>query len=430
MQLNVKLWCTVPPSSGVSVVQAKAKAIQILLGLSLLSGISGGCALLPSDGPKDWDIRGQNPPPALSYAVVKVTPNVNKILGKAAPRLAQFAERRRPANIRFGVGDIVSVTIFEASTGGLFIPADAGVRPGNFVTIPNQAVDANGNISIPYAGSILARGRTPVEVQNAIVDALKNRAIEPQVIVSLTTQQTSLVTVIAEGRAQRVPASHEGERILDTIARAGGPGGAGSDMWVMLERRGRRALAPFGALIYESNNNVYTHPNDTIYLYREPQTFVSFGALGQQKQVPFEAWRISLAEALAKSGGLIDQRSDPSSVFLYRGETRDVAEAMGVDCSPFEGPIIPIIYNLDLRDPSGYFLATTFEMRNKDVVYVTNSLSVEHNKFFTYVSNASQAVQGPVDTVTSIYGLRNIIRGTGPVPGLTTTTTTPAAPPP
>src|SRR5215813_8438479 len=60
---------------------------------------------------------------------------------------------------------IVGVTLFEASTGGLFIPAEAGVRPGNFITIPPQAVDVNGNISIPYGGAIRARGsyagRTP-----------------------------------------------------------------------------------------------------------------------------------------------------------------------------------------------------------------------------------------------------------------------------
>ena len=40
-------------------------------------------------------------------------------------------------------------------------------------------------------------------------------------------------------------------------------------------------MAPFGALVYEPANNIYVHPNDTIYLYREPQTFLTFGALGQ-----------------------------------------------------------------------------------------------------------------------------------------------------
>jgi len=94
-----------------------------------------------------------------------------------------------------------------------------------------------------------------------------------------------------------------------------------------------------------------------IYLYREPQTFLTFGALGTQQQIPFGAWRLSLAEAISKAGGLTDVQNDPAAVFLYRGEARDVAEAMGIDCSPFEGPMIPVIYRINLRDPSGYFLA-------------------------------------------------------------------------
>jgi hypothetical protein len=47
----------------------------------------------------------------------------------------------------------------------------------------------------------------------------------------------------------------------------------------MLERGGRRATAPFGALVYEPSNNIWAHPGDTIYLYREPQTFLAFGAM-------------------------------------------------------------------------------------------------------------------------------------------------------
>ena len=68
------------------------------------------------------------------------------------------------------------------------------------------------------------------------------------------------------------------DRVLDVIARAGGPGNQGYDMWVSLERRGHRATIPFGALLYEPANNIYVIPNDVIYLYNLPQTFVAFGA--------------------------------------------------------------------------------------------------------------------------------------------------------
>jgi polysaccharide export outer membrane protein len=227
--------------------------------------------------------------------------------------------------------------------------------------------------------------------------------------------------------------------MLDVISRAGlvavsgtTTGAAGAETWVMLERSGRRAIAPFGALVYEPVNNIYVHPNDTIYLYREPQTFLAFGAVGTQQQIPFGTWRLSLAEAISKSGGLVDSQADPASVFLYRGEARDVAEALGIDCTPYEGPVIPVIYTINLRDPAGLFLASSFEIRNKDILYASNSVSVESTKFMTYLNNVNATIQGPITTVTSAYGLRNIIRGTGAVPstfvtgGSTTVVTTPA----
>ena len=306
------------------------------------------------------------------------------------------------------------------------------MRPGNFVTIPNQAVDVHGNISVPYAGSVRALGRTQVQVQDAIVDALKSRAIEPQAIVSLVDQKTSMITVLGEGRSARIPATTTPERILDVIGaswngdngRIRGPGEAGAETWVILERNGRRAIAPFGALVYEPANNIYVHPNDTIYLYREAQTFLTFGAVGSQQQIPFGGWRLSLAEAISKAGGLVDTQADPAAVFLYRGEARDVAEAMGIDCSPYEGPVIPVIYAINLRDPAGYFLASSFEMRNKDIIYASNAFSVEATKFMTYLNTINATIQGPISTATSAYGLRNIIRGTGAVPSVFTTTST------
>ncbi len=414
---------------------------RIVLGLPALTLIAalGGCGWMSASGPAATDIlSGQRDPASLNYAIVKVTPKVIDVLSRNLPRLAAFGKNTRPRDVTFGDGDIVSVTIFEAASGGLFIPAEGGVRPGNFVTIPNQAVDIHGNISIPYAGSVRARGRTQIEVQDAIVAALKNRAIEPQVVVSTVEQKTSMITILGEGRSAFIPATLAPERILDVVSRAGmvtagtSTGAAGAETWVLLERNGRRAIAPFGALVYEPTNNILVHPNDTIYLYREPQTFLAFGAVGTQQQIPFAAWRLSLAEAISKAGGLLDVQADPASVFLYRGEARDVAEAMGIDCRPYEGPVVPVIYTINLRDPAGYFLASSFEMRNKDMLYISNSFSVESTKWMNFLNNVQLTIQNPILTVTSAYGLRNIIKGTGAVPsvvtsGGTTVVTAPAA---
>jgi polysaccharide biosynthesis/export protein len=401
--------------------RGSVRLLRVVLGVLFLGSllVAGGCSLMPTSGPATADIRaGQRDPKSLPYALVRVTPEVVDILALAVPRLStDFADRRPAKQIRFGIGDILSVTIFEAAAGGLFIPLEAGVRPGNFITIPPQAVDINGNISIPYAGTIRARGRTQVELQDAIVEALKNRAISPQVVVSLVEARSSLISVLGDVRApSRYPANPAGERVLDVISRAGGPASPGHEEWVMLERNGRRALTPFGALVYEPANNIFISANDTIYLYREPQTYTVFGAIGavgstNNGQLPFEGWRLSLAEAVGKAGGLNESLADPASVYLYRGESREVAEQLKIDCSKFSGPVIPVIYNINFRDPAAYFLATKFEMRNKDVIYVSNAVSVEVTKFLTYLRTINGTIQDPINTAITALTLKGLLQG-------------------
>jgi len=384
--------------------------VRFVAALLLGAVAASGCSIMPKEGPAGGEIRdGHYDAGSLPYAVVKVTPHTISVLAAAAPELGRaFRDSRPPRGIVFGVGDIVSVTIFEAAAGGLFIPSEAGVRPGNFVSLPNQSIDNDGNISIPYGGVIRAAGRTPTQVQDEIVNVLRNRAIEPQAVVATADQRTSLVSVLGDVNAPtRMPANAAGEHLLDTITRAGGPHSQGYDEWLMLERNNRREIVPFGALVYEPRlNNIWTHPNDTIFLYRESQTFAGFGASGQQGQFNFDAWRISLAEGLGKMGGLNDSLAEPSYVFLYRGETREVAAALGIDCTPYQGPIIPVVYNLNLRDPAGYFLATKFQMRNKDVIYASNAEVVDVAKAMNFFRLVVATANDPIVMATNVFTLK------------------------
>ena len=412
-------------------IRALQIGARIAVGITTL--FCAGCIITPGSGPLGADVQRAkegSEPAVLPYALVKLTPDVVNILGQHVPRLSTaFAARTPPKAFRFGIGDTVSVSVFEAAAGGLFT-SDSGVRAGNFVNIPNQAVDEQGNISVPYAGTIPARGRSPAEISKEITDKLKARALEPQVVVSLATQNTSLITVLGDVRtAGRFPASPSGERVLDAIARAGGPAAQGYDTWVSLKRKGHRASVPFGALMYEPANDIYVLPNDVIYLFNMPQTFVAFGASGTQGQFKFDAWRLSLAEAIGKQGGLNDSQADPAAVYLYRGETRAVAREIGVDVRPFQGEIIPIIFHMNLRDPSGYFLAQSFAMRNKDVIFTSNSVTVETTKFLTFVRTILATVNDPIIYATNFYALKAAASGTGSTTIITTpqpiTTTTP-----
>lgn len=84
------------------------------------------------------------------------------------------------------------------AAGGLFIPNDAGSRPGNFISLPNQTVDREGNISVPYAGKIRATGRNVEDVQSEIEERLANRAIEPQVLITKISSRSAQASVLGD----------------------------------------------------------------------------------------------------------------------------------------------------------------------------------------------------------------------------------------
>ena len=74
-----------------------------------------------------------------------------------------------------------------------------------------------------------------------------------------------------------------------------------------------------------------------------------------------------------------------------------------------------MIYNFNFRNPGSQFLATTFEMRNKDVIYVANSVSVEATKFLTYIRTVNSPLNDPINYAINAYTLRGLLKGTSNV---------------
>lgn len=368
-------------------------SIIFLLGILAMAG----CTNLPSSGPDTGMTRlaAVNPPEGVLHAVVNVTPEILKIVdgGRSSEGLGQLRGGGGAVPTRIGVGDIVSVTIFEASAGGLFIPAESTSRAGNYVTLPDQQVDSSGNISVPYAGTIRVIGIEPSEIERIIQQRLASRAIEPQAVISIKQQNSSQVSVIGEVNAPaKFQLNPKGERVLDAIARAGGPKQQGYDTYVTLQRGTKKVTVYFQTLIRDPSNNIFLSPGDTIYVFSEPHTFLAFGAAGQNGRFNFENESISLSDALGKAGGLLDSRANPGAVLLYRVESRKTARRLGVKVEDVPGDDdVPIIYQFDLREESGFFLASNFPMRNKDVIYIGNAAAVQFLKGVDVIGSVAAA---------------------------------------
>ena len=97
-------------------------------------GAGCGTQLLSDAGPNALAVKSGITWNGPAYGLVKLSPEVIKILDEYGPLTlsAFFGDHRPPPEIKFGIGDVVGVSIFEAAAGGLFIPAEAGVRPGQF----------------------------------------------------------------------------------------------------------------------------------------------------------------------------------------------------------------------------------------------------------------------------------------------------------
>jgi polysaccharide export outer membrane protein len=311
-----------------------------------------------------------------------------------------FPDKRAKPTQVVGVGDILNISIFEAAPGGLFTPGtSAGARPGNFVDLPPQAVDQKGSIYVPYAGEIPAAARTIPDIQQAVVGRLRNRAIEPQVVISLNQQHSSVVSVLGDVNAPGVlPLNSVGERLLALIARAGGPKFEAVESYVTLQRNGQRVKVLLSHIVHDPRENVFIRPNDVIFITRESPTFTALGALNQNifgfnSEIPFDVETLTLSQAIGKAGGLSDVQSDPGEIYVYRFEDRGFLEKLGIDTTRFILNKVPTIYHINLRDPSGLLLASGFQMRTKDVLYIANAKVVDYYKLLTLINNTTSTVR-------------------------------------
>lgn len=361
-------------------------------------GVLAGCSALPASGPSTQQIAPSNANAITDYVLVNLDQRAVDILSQY--RVTAFATRfAAPApapNQIVGIGDVLSITVFEAGQGGLF-SSQYGAR----VTF-NQRVDSDGSITVPYAGRVIAGGKSPQTVEKAIVAALEGRAIQPQALVEIAeTVQRSYVVNGEVGASGRKPITSAGDRILDAIAGAGGAKQATYETRITLQRGSKQGSAIMKDMIDNPGENVFVQPGDRIYVTKDPEVFLAFGAVPQPGPIPFGIEKLTLLEAVGKAGGLLDNRSDPGAFFVFRYEPASAVRQIKPDYAGNFGDKVPVVYRVNLRDPRAYFYAKGFTIRDRDVLYVANSAATELQKFLQIIGS----VRNVANTVTEATNL-------------------------
>jgi polysaccharide biosynthesis/export protein len=349
----------------------RIRPATLVIGMCLLAGCQ-------AFGPSRGDIvRPTSVPtaPGMSDAPVRIVQVNRGMAGQLpvsapSPSFAQVLGGVRPVGTMVDVGDALEITIWEAPPATLFGGSMSDTRIGTAIatsrptTLPEVIVGPEGTITVPFAGSIKARDRTLREIEQDIVRRLQGRANAPQALVRLQRNATSTVTVIGEvNQSARLPLTPRGERLLDALAQVGGVKSPVNLTTIQVTRDGTNYRMPLSAVIEQSANNVVLAKDDVVTALFQPYSFTVLGAAGRNDEIRFEAFGITLAQALGRIGGLQDGRANPRGVFLFRWADRsDPANLRD-----------PVIYSFDLKDPAVYFMAQQMWMENGDVVYITNS---------------------------------------------------------
>ena len=84
---------------------------------------------------------------------------------------------------------------------------------------------------------------------------------------------------------------------------------------------------------------------------------------------------------IARSGGLIDSRSNARGVFVFRFEPKAALTWPHQPVMTTAEGMVPVAFRIDLSDPASFFAIQSFPIENRDILYVSNAPITEIQKF-------------------------------------------------
>ncbi|NNM56979.1 polysaccharide biosynthesis/export family protein [Acidocella sp.] len=343
------------------------------------SALLAGCAALPEAGPSTGAVinsgaAAKTPAGDAGYNFVALTEDVARGLNQAsgddgvAAAVRAFAALPPAAPLgRIGIGDLLEVTLWEPNPAGTTLLSPPGMNV-------SLRVDPTGMVELPYVGALSVAGRTPLSVERTIMAVLAGQGHNIQAAV-LDTQAVS-GTAIVQGEATRpgaYPLTAGAQSLLDLIALAGGSRLADYETIVRVSRGGGQAQAALSDITGNPALDISIAPGDAVLLLPRRLEFYAFGAVNHPGLFPYDSPDITLVQALADIYGLQDNLAAPRGVFVYRRQPGAVQT----------------VYQLNLSQAEGFFIADLFVVRPGDVIYVSDAPVADVSKVLQTISGIS-----------------------------------------
>lgn len=326
--------------------------------------------------PSGFSTAEIDPPPA--GAITEITPQLIQAQRAATQKTTLGTEIMgllgEPGPYRLGPGDVVGITVLdhpEIVFSG--VPATTVADPASVSPAPGFIVSNTGQLSFPYAGSLVVTGMTIQEMEDALVKRLSRVYRNPQLSVRVEAFRSKRAYMEGEIRQPGLLVFTDIPMTLsEAINRAGGILPSGDRSSINLTRDGKTirlnlmAMADAGI----DPSRIPLKSGDMIYVRNRDESKVTvMGEVTQQLGILMRNGYLSLNDALTEVGGLNLTTANPLQIYVIRNEEKGGQS----------------IFHLDAATPTAIAMANGFDLRPKDVVYVDPVPLVQWNRVLNLI---------------------------------------------
>jgi len=366
--------------------QVKSYRIQIrracLQGLLLLLlPVLAACSAAPG-----MNIGTKMPQAGVEPVMKEITPQLvqeeravrDKLLDQ---EISELFSEPRPYTV--GPNDVVSFDMLgqsEMKTSVSVVMAPLPNSAADSMVSSGFAVDAEGQLHLPYVGAVKVAGLTERELHELLVQLYSKYIKKPELNVRVQSYRSKRLYVDGEIRNPGVlPIIDIQMTLPEALSRAGGATTMGDLGAVSLSRSGRQYTINVPQLAAHGVNPSQIMLKDGDLLRVPPREEGKVFVLGEvttpSAVLPHNG-RLTLNEALGNAGGVNTASGEPRQIYVVRRAN----------------DLHPIVYHLDAASPVALALAESFELQAKDVVYVDATSLARWNRVVSLLLPTAQLI--------------------------------------
>ena len=278
-----------------------------------------------------------------------------------------------------GPRDVLNITVWDHPE--LTIPA------GEFrsAEAAGHLVAEDGTIFYPYAGLVDVAGKTVREVRDILTRRIARAIARPQLdvrVAAFRSQKAFIVGEVASPGPQ--PISDVPLTIVEAVNRAGGVTRDADMVNVTLSRSGKTIEIDLLAMYEEGDvvQNYILADGDILHIPdRAEQKIFVMGEVTRPSTILMHKGRMTLSEAISEAGGVDRVTSNPSKIYVIRGQQKATE-----------------IFHLNSSTPEAMILGDQFSLMPRDIVYVDTA----------GVTRWNRVIEQLVPTTTLLRNISNI----------------------